>query len=160
MQEIVALVKNSTWKIIGIPEEAHLVDCKCVYTIKYKSDETIECYKAYLVAKRFSQKYNINYLDTFALIAKMNTIKVILAIAVVKYWQFYQFDIKNDFLNRKLKEKVYICMPHSYEKTKKCWNKCFIWSKTPKAWFHRLRIVISMNYKQGITRYQWSYIIH
>lgn len=75
------------------------------------------------VAKGFIQKYKIDYLETFSLVAKMNTIKVIFAI-VVKGRKMFQLDIKNAFLNGDLHREVYISMPPKYEKVEKC---CRLW---------------------------------
>lgn len=75
--------KNNIWDV-KIPEGPHLVDCRWVYTIKHKPDGTIERYKTRLVAKGFSQKYDIDYVKTFAPVAKMNAERVILGIAVIQ----------------------------------------------------------------------------
>lgn len=76
-------------------------------------------YKVRLITKGFSQKYSIDYIETFALVVKMNTVRVILAIVVMKDWQLHQFDVKNVFLNVNLEE-VYICLPPGYEMTGQC----------------------------------------
>lgn len=52
--EMIALVKNNTWDVVRIPEGAHLVGWRWVYTIKHKPDGTIEMYKAMLIAKGLS----------------------------------------------------------------------------------------------------------
>lgn len=72
--------------------------------MKYKPDETTESYKAHLVAKNFSQKYEIDYLETFAPGAKMNIAIIILAIVVIRNWRLDQLDIKNVFINGDLDE--------------------------------------------------------
>ena len=55
--------------------------CKWVYTIKYRINERLEKYKARLVAKEFTQTYSVDYLETFALVVKMNTVKILLSLA-------------------------------------------------------------------------------
>lgn len=83
-----------------------------------KLDGTIERYKVWIVTKGFNQKYGIDYIKTFASVTKINTVRVIFAITIIKDQQLYQLDIKNVFLNREL-ENVY--MPQVEES--------FIWSK-------------------------------
>lgn len=66
-----ALKKNETWEVMELPKEKSVVDCKWVFTNKYKSDGTIERYKARLVAKGFPQAFGVDYIETFAPIAKV-----------------------------------------------------------------------------------------
>ena len=79
--------------------------------MKYKSDGTIDRYKARLVAKGYAQTYAIDYQETFAPIAKMNTIRVTLSLAINLDWSLKQFDAKNVFLHGDLLEEVYMDPP-------------------------------------------------
>jgi Reverse transcriptase (RNA-dependent DNA polymerase) len=97
-EELDALEKNQTWEICVLLKDKIPVDCKWVYKIKYHSDGTIERYKARLVAKGYTQTYGIDYYETFAPVTKMNTIKILLSIAVNNGWNLYQMDVKNVFL--------------------------------------------------------------
>ena len=60
--------------------------CKWVYTVKYKADGSLERYKAKLVAKRYTQTYGVDYLETFTPVAKMNTIKILLSLIANYKW--------------------------------------------------------------------------
>jgi Reverse transcriptase (RNA-dependent DNA polymerase) len=78
-EEVHALEKkNQTWEIYFLLKNKKLVGCKLVYKIKYHSDGTIERYKARLVAKVYTQTYDIDYHETFTPVEKMNTIKILL----------------------------------------------------------------------------------
>ena len=86
--------------------------CKWVYIIRYKVDETLERCKAKLVTKGYTQTYGVDYLETFALVAKMNTIRVLLSLVANYNWDLQQFDVKNAFLNGDLEKEIYMEVSH------------------------------------------------
>jgi Reverse transcriptase (RNA-dependent DNA polymerase) len=65
------------------------IGCKWIYKTKYNSDRTIERYKARLVAKYFTQIYDIDYQETFAPVAKMNTVRILLSVAINLGWSLF-----------------------------------------------------------------------
>ena len=75
-----SLLKNNIWVLFYLRPRKKPIGCKWVYKIKYKSNGTLDKYKARLVVKGFSQCQSIDY-ETFAPTAKMNTIRLVLAMA-------------------------------------------------------------------------------
>jgi Reverse transcriptase (RNA-dependent DNA polymerase) len=87
-----------------------------IYKLKYNSDGTMERYKARLVAKGYTQTYVVDYQETFALVAKMNIVRILFSIAVNQNWTLYQLDVRNTFLQGTLDEDVYMTLPPGHKK--------------------------------------------
>ncbi|XP_013624514.1 PREDICTED: uncharacterized mitochondrial protein AtMg00820-like [Brassica oleracea var. oleracea] len=81
-----AMIKNGTWYESELPKGKKAVSCKWIFTIKYLPDGTIDRKKTRLVARGFTQTYGEDYIDTFALVAKLHTIRIILSIATNLGW--------------------------------------------------------------------------
>lgn len=98
------LQKVGTWELVSLPAGKHVIGCKWIFKIKTHSDGTLEWYKAYLVAKGYSQEHGVDYDETFAPVTQMKTIRTIILIASVRKWHLFQMDVKNAFLNGELVE--------------------------------------------------------
>jgi len=155
LEEMNALEKNQTWKVVNLPKGKSTVGCKWVFTVKYNSDGSLERYKARLVAKRFTQTYGIDYSETFAPVAKLNTVRVLLSIATNLNWPLQQLDVKNAFLNGDLKEEVYMDPPPGF--SKKFWlNVCKLQKslyglkQSSRAWFEKFTTAVNrQGYRQS-----------
>ncbi|RVW56445.1 Retrovirus-related Pol polyprotein from transposon RE1 [Vitis vinifera] len=154
--EIDALEKNGTWTITDLPVGKRPVGCKWIFTIKYKADGSVERFKARLVARGFTQSYGIDYQETFAPVAKLNTIRILLSLAVNQHWCLQQLDIKNAFLNGDLEEEVYMEIPPGFEESMaknqvcKLQKSLYGLKQSPRAWFDRFtKAVLKLGYKQG-----------
>ncbi|CAA7045653.1 unnamed protein product [Microthlaspi erraticum] len=113
-EELEAMEVNRTWTIESLPPGKNVVGCKWVYTIKYKADGTIERYKARLVAKGFTQQEGVDFTENFSPVAKLTSVKLLLALAAIKGWSLFQMDVSNAFLHSDLDEEIYMSLPQGY----------------------------------------------
>ena len=155
-EEIRALEKNETWEIVEKPKDKKAVGCRWIYTVKYQSDGTLDRYKARLVAKGYTQTYGIDYEETLAPVAKMNTVRIILSLAAHFGWEMHQVDVKNAFLHGSLEEEVYMKIPLGYgainEGDKVCRLKKVLYGlkQSPCAWFEKFtQAMVSVGYQQS-----------
>ncbi len=98
----------------SLPKDKKAIGYKWVYKVKHNADEFVSRYKTRLVAKGYAQTYGIDYEETYSPVAKMITIRVIIAMAVAKGWSLHQMDVKNVFLHGDLQEEVYMEQPPGY----------------------------------------------
>ncbi|CAL8163118.1 unnamed protein product [Prunus armeniaca] len=135
-----ALNKNKTWDLVPLPRWKKAVGCRWVFTLKHKADGSIDRYKARLVAKGYTQ--------TFAPVAKLNTVRVLLSLADNCDWPLLQFDVKNAFLHGDLKEEIYMVtskmhLPPGIPVTSKKGVVCKLrkslygLKQSPRVWFGR-----------------------
>jgi len=113
-KELEALEQNHTWTLEHLPVDKRVIGCKWVYKIKFNSDGSIERYKARLVAKGYNQVEGLDYNETFAPVAKLTTVRTLLAVAAVRNWDLHQLDVHNAFIHGDLHEEVYMQPPPGY----------------------------------------------
>jgi hypothetical protein len=135
-----------------LPPGKFAVGCKWVYKIKTRADGSVERYKARLVARGFTQEYGINYEETFAPVARLISVRSLLAVAIIRHWLLFQMDVKNAFLNGDLLEEVYIQPPPDYPNSQNqvCRFRHALYGlkQAPRAWFAKFSSVVA---QQGFT---------
>ena len=80
-EEMKALRKNSTWVLVEPPKGKRVVGWEWVYTSKYRADKALERHKSRLVTQGFSQSDGIDYSETFATVAKLTSVRILIAFA-------------------------------------------------------------------------------
>ena len=156
--ELDSLNEMNTWTLVPLPKNVrNVVDCKWIFRKKYNEDGQIDRYKARLVARGFSQEYGVDYLETFAPVVRLNTLRAVIAVAVQKNFEIHQMDVKTAFLNGELEETVYMKQPPGItEKGKEDWvcklNKSLYGLKqSPRQWNCKFDASLKeMGFKQSI----------
>nr|GEV27950.1 probable carboxylesterase 2 [Tanacetum cinerariifolium] len=115
-KELKALEINDTWQLTELPEGHKAISSKWVYKIKYFPNGKMERYKARLVIRGFDQKERVDYKHTFSPVAKVATVRVLIAITTAKGWPIHQLNINNAFLHGFVEEEIYMKPPEGYTK--------------------------------------------
>lgn len=115
-EEFNALVKTGTWKLCELPPGANAIGSRWVFKTKRDETGSIARYKARFVAQGFSQLANRDYFDTYAPVAKLSSIRVILALAAPRDWELDNMDVDTAFLQSPVEEVIFVKQPRGYEK--------------------------------------------
>ena len=113
-QEFLALDKNGTFNLTILPENSHSIGVKWVFKIKRNSDNSIDKFKARLCAQGFTQIEGVDFNETFAPVVRANTTRIMAAIASVKKFQIYNYDIKSAYLYAKVEETIFMKLPQGF----------------------------------------------
>ena len=106
VEEYDSIVRNNAWEIVLRPEGKSVVGSRWIYKVKQAADGSVEKHKARFVARGFSLIEGIDYEETFALVARYSSIRMILALSAQMGWHIHQMDVKTTFLNRVIEEEV------------------------------------------------------
>ncbi|KAL0534433.1 hypothetical protein IC582_028724 [Cucumis melo] len=110
-KELKSINDNEVWDLVELPKESKRVGCKWVFKTKRDSNGNIERYKARLVAKGYTQKDGIDYKETFSLVSKKDSLRIIMALVAHYDLKLHQMDVKTTFLNENLDEEVFMDQP-------------------------------------------------
>ena len=78
--EYKSLLENETWELVDLPENRKAIGCKWVFKVKYDKNGQIERFKGRLVAKGYSQQYNVDYREAFSPVVRFSSIRTLLAL--------------------------------------------------------------------------------
>lgn len=143
--EMESILSVGTYELVPPPRDRKPIGSKWVYRVKRDSSGEISRYKARLVAQGFSQKPGIDFTETFAPVAKTDSIRLLLAFAAANNYEIHQVDVKSAFLNGKLEETIYMRQPKGFVAKGKedwVWQLCqtlYGLRQSGRVWYQKLR---------------------
>jgi len=112
--EIKAIEENHTWELVELPVRHRAIGLKWVYKIKRDENGNVVRHKARLVAKGYVQQAEVDFDEVFAPVARLESVRTMLALAAHQRWEVHHMDVKSAFLNGDLKEEVYVAQPPGF----------------------------------------------
>src|ERR1041385_3331404 len=113
LEELNQFERNKVWSLVDRPDpkKHNIIGTKWIFRNKQDEDGTVVRKKARLVAKGYTQIEGIDFGETYAPVAQLESIRVILAYAKYNGILLYQMDVKSAFLNGEIEEEVYVMKP-------------------------------------------------
>jgi transposase InsO family protein len=139
-EEINSIVENGTWTLVDLPAGTKPIGLKWVYKVKRNEQGVIVKYKARLVAKGYVQRPGIDFDEVYAPVARLESIRLLLAVAAQEGWEVHHMDVKSAFLNGDLAEEVYVAQPAGFvvkgaeHKVLKLKKALYGLRQAPRAW--------------------------
>jgi len=155
-EELNQFERNNVWKLVEKPENYPVIGTKWEFRNKLDENGIVIRNKARLVAKGYNQEEGIDYEETYATVARLEAIRMLLAFASIMDFKLYQMDVKSAFLNGFIQEELYVDQPPGFENSDMP-NHVFKLKKTlyglkqaPKAWYERLsKFLLEKDFSRG-----------
>jgi hypothetical protein len=142
-EEIASLDKNEAWDLVELPNGRNPIGNKWVFKRKTNVEEQVEKYKAWLVAKGYSQVEGIDFGEIFSPVAKLTSIIFMLSFATAFYFEVEHMDVKTTFLHGDLEEEIFMKQPKGYvvkgKKELVCKLKKSLYGlkQSPRMWYQK-----------------------
>jgi hypothetical protein len=155
-EELNNFARNQVWELVERPKNYNVIGTKWVFRNKQDQDGMVVRNKARLVAQGCTQVEDFDFGETYAPVARLEAIRILLAYACAHNIKLHQMDVKSVFLNSYINEEVYVEQPPGFEHDKKS-DHVFKLKKAlyglkqaPRAWYKRLRdFLLSKGFKMG-----------
>ncbi|KAJ9536248.1 hypothetical protein OSB04_un000581 [Centaurea solstitialis] len=147
--EMDSILSNGTWELTDLPKGAKPIGSKWIFKRKRHPDGTVSAFKARLVAKGYRQREGIDYFDTYAPVARISSIRTLIAISALKGLYIHQMDVKTAFLNGYLNEEIYMEQPEGFvmhgQENKVCRlvKSLYGLKQAPKQWHERFDTTVT-----------------
>jgi hypothetical protein len=143
-EELRAIEDNHTWTLTELPSRQRAIGLKWVFKVKKDEHGAVVRHKARLVAKGYAQRQGIDYDEVFAPVARLEAVRLLLALAAQEGWQVHHMDVKTAFFNGDLQEEVYVqqapgfAQPGQEHKVYRLNKALYGLHQAPRAWNQKL----------------------
>ncbi|BAF28754.2 Os11g0656500 [Oryza sativa Japonica Group] len=156
LDEISSIEENKTWRLVDLPSGHRPIGLKWVYKLKKDAQGVVVKHKARLVAKGYVQRAGIDFDEVFAPVARLDSVRLLLALAAQEGWMVHHMDVKSAFLNGELIEEVYVVQPPGFEidgqenKVYRLDKALYGLRQAPRAWNTKLDCTLKkLGFKQS-----------
>jgi hypothetical protein len=118
-EELNNFTRNQVWKLVNRPKNYNVIGTKWVFRNKQDQDGMVVRNKARLVAQGHTQVEGLDFGETYAPVARLEAIRILLAYACAHNIKLYQMDVKRAFLNGYINKEVYVEQPPGFKDDKK-----------------------------------------
>ncbi|WVZ97683.1 hypothetical protein U9M48_043197 [Paspalum notatum var. saurae] len=155
-EELNNFARNEVWVLEERPKDKNIIGTKWVFRNKQDEHGVVQHNKARLLAKGFAQVEGLDFGETFASVARLEAIRILLAYSSHHKIKLYQMDVKSAFLNGYFNELVYVDQPLVFEDPRKpnhvyrLQKALYGLKQAPRAWYERVRdFLIMQGFKIG-----------
>jgi hypothetical protein len=142
-----------TWKLVELPAGKNVVGSRWVYAAKTNAQGVFELGKARVVAQGFTQRPGMDYFDVTSPVIKLESLRIMLALAIQNAWAIEMMDVKGAYLNSVLEEEIYMCQQEGFDDGSghilKLSRAIYGLKQSGRAWYKRLSTVLL---NDGFTR--------
>jgi hypothetical protein len=156
MDELGSIHDNNTWNLVDLPNDHKAIGLKWVYKIKKYAEEKLVKHKARLVAKGYIQEQDVDFEEVFAPVARMESARLLMALAAQESSKLHHMDVKSVFFNGELEEEVYVKQPPGYikegeeHKVLMLYKAVYGLRQAPRAWNIKLAHMLkSLGFKKS-----------
>ncbi|GJY08026.1 retrovirus-related pol polyprotein from transposon TNT 1-94, partial [Tanacetum coccineum] len=156
-EELHQIDRLQVWELVDKPFGKNVIKLKWLWKNKKDEDQTVIRNKTRLVAKGYAHERGIDFEESFALVARLEAVRIFIAYAAHKSFLIYQMDVKTSFLNGPLKKEVYVAQldgfvdPDHQEKVYRLRKVLYGLKQAPRAWYNELsKFLISKGFTKGI----------
>ena len=155
-EELNQFALNEVWTLVPRTPEMNVIGKKWVFRNKMDEHGVITRNKARLVAKGYNQEEGIDYDETYAPVARLEAVRLLLAFSCIKGFKLFQMDVKSAFLNGYINEEVFVSQPPGFEDHQhpeyvfKLQKALYGLKQAPRQWYERLSdFLTSQGYDRG-----------
>nr|GEV11876.1 retrovirus-related Pol polyprotein from transposon TNT 1-94 [Tanacetum cinerariifolium] len=156
-EELNQFIANGVWELVPQPRNMKITGTKWLFRNKLDENGIVYQNKARLVAQGYNQQEDIDYDETYASVARLEYIRILLAYACALDFKLFQMDVKSAFLNGFINKEVYVAQPPGFIDFKKpnhvykLKKALYSLKQEPKAWYDKLKaFLVKHEYKMGM----------